>query len=518
MRETFFLWHLEHLGVIQRSGNVFSADLWGQAQGADPVTVALIDTGLDTGHPNLADAMAGAQVDFGPNLNGVVYEPAGGAVASLRNALSDPRPLVDDVDAALAAVMDDARAHARHIGLDLDVLQAAVTNAQNAGNAEARIAAAPEVLRALRVAPMRPDPEAAGLDANATQAIADLGLSPDASAAVTAHAQRVAAGPEVLPVADISRYFGAHGTASAGLICGRPAGGGAFGALPYYGVNPYARLLSYATPFSHEIRPVLNAVIAAYLSGAEVIVMPRGVPDIAARAALPPSVLRATRIETADATNVVDEDMANLARLQADAALLEQVLAAVARRRYLVLAAGNEGWPDRVGYPASALIAGPDAVIVGAESGNGGPVSYSNGNDMGARVLRLVSDDAEELDADSVRVDPDRIRGWDFDLSPHAPDGVTEIHPFAPLTTDVRGSYGYAASGASDEADYDDGTERPALYTLFGGTSAACAMAGGLISLLVQTGALPRTGAPAATVAEALDDAGLGRPGAGTRE
>lgn len=516
MRETFFLWHLEHLGVIARAGNAFRADLWGDAASVDPVTVALIDTGLDTGHPNLAEAMAGAQIDFGPSLNGVVYEPAGGAVASLRNALSEPAPKIDDVDTALAAVMDDARAHARHIGLDLDALQTAVSDAQNAGDADARIAAAPGVLRALRVAQTRPDPEAVDLDADATQAIADLGLSPDDRAAVTARARMMAAGPEVLPVADISRYFGAHGTASAGLICGRPGGGGAFGALPYYGVNPHARLLSFATPFSHEIRPVLNAVIAAYLSGAEVIVMPRGVPDVAARADLPASALRATRIEVADDTKVVDEDLANLKRLKADATLLEKVLAAVARRRYLVLAAGNEGWPDRVGYPASALAAGPHAVIVGAESGDGSPVSYSNGNDMGARLIRLVSDDAEELDADGVRVDPDRIRGWDFDLSPHAPDGVTEIYPFAPLTTDVRGSYGYAASGTSDEADYDDGEERPALYTLFGGTSAACALAGGLISLLVQTGALPRTGAPASAVAQALDDAGLGRPGAGT--
>lgn len=512
MRETFFLWHLQHLGVIARSGNGFRADLWGEAEIADPVTVALIDTGLDTGHPNLAEAMAGAQVDFGPNLAGVVYEPAGGAVASLRNALSEPAPRIDDVDAALAALMDDARAHARHIGLDFDALQSAVDGALNEGDAEARITAAAEVLRALRVAQTKPHPDAADLDPAAAQAIADLGLSPDDSGAVTARARTMAAGPEVLPVPDISRFFGAHGTASAGLICGRPACGGAFGALPYYGVNPHARLLSFATPFSHEIRPVLNAVIAAYLSGAEVIVMPRGVPDVAARSALPASPLRATRIEVADQTAIVDEDLAHLDRLRADAALLERVLAAVARRRYLVLAAGNEGWPDRVGYPASALAAGPDAVIVGAESGSGDPVFYSNGNAMGARLIRLVSDDAEELDADGVRVDPDRIRGWDFDLSPHAPRGMTEIFPFAPLTTDVRGSYGYAAAGAADEADYDDGSERPALYTLFGGTSAACALAGGLISLLVQTGALPRHGVPADAVARALETAGLGRP------
>ena len=516
MRDTFFLWHLEHVGVLRRAGDAFDAPLWAAAEAAEPVTVALVDTGIDTGHPNLAAAVAGPQVDFGVRREGAVFAPVGAAVDALRRELADSAPSDAALRAALGDVIAEVSTQAGRLGLDVPRLAALVAEAEAADPAD-RPAAVGRLLDALRTPAPAPVPGADDAAPSRAAELAALDLAADAAGDIAALAAELAAGPAVLPCADISRYFGAHGTASAGLVCGRPAADpSAFGALPYYGVNPFGRIRSYATPYSHEIRPVLCALLAAYLSGAEVILLPRGVPDIAARAALPPSALRATRIETEDATVTLAEDQANLARLRADAALLEALLRAVAKRRYLIVAAGNEGWTDRVGYPASALVDTPEALIVGAETADRVRAPYSNGRDLGDRVLLVVSDDAEQVDADGLRIDPTRARGWDFDLAAHAQGAEpAAMSPWAPLTTDLRGGYGYAASSAADAPDYEDGIERPALYTLFGGTSAAAAIAAGLVSVLVQSGRLDRAGgAPAAAIAEAIAREGrAGLPG-----
>ena len=491
MRDKFFLWHLEHLGILTRGTGGFRAPLWAEAQAADPVTVALIDTGIDVAHPNLAGAMAAPQIDFGPAAGGVVHIPGGQRVAALRAALSLGSPRPDEIDAALSGMKDDVTANAARLGLDPEAIAAAVSEALDAAAGD-KVEAAGRVLSKLR-SPRAFPPHVPGTPSDATtEAVAELGLSPAHTTALTACAANLAAGPVELPLEDPARYFGAHGTAMAGLICGRPADGADFGALPYRGANPYARLISYATPFGPEIRPVLTALLAAYLSGAEVIAMPRGVLDVARRTGLATSPARLTRIERDDGTRLQDADTAAHARLREDTDLLKALLGAIARRRYLVLAAGNEGWPDRVAYPASAVVDVFEALIVGAETGDRRPAPYSNGRDMRSRLLRFVSDDAPVANADELRVDASAATGWDHDLGAHGT--VSTVYPFAPLATDLRGNWGYSASAQAEEPGYARGEVRPALYTPFGGTSAATALAAGTISLLVQAGRLPRTG------------------------
>ncbi len=516
-RDAFYLWHLEHVGVLRRTEGGFSTPHWDLAKEAEPVTVALVDSGIDVGHPNLSGAIAAPQVDFGPRMEGAVYVPRGETINAIRRALEFDTPSEDDLREAVAGAMADIEAHAASVGLDLAQLTALVQAAEGSADLEALVTACQAILDALRSPASVAAPAAApALSAGHLAALEDLGLTAGETAAVTEIAQTLSRGPEPIELQDPSRYFGAHGTACAGLVGGRPAEADPaapvfFTALPYYGVNPYCRILSYATPYSHEIRPVLNALVAAYLSGAEVILMPRGVPDIVARGALAASRSRNTRIDHDDPTVTVPEDQANFARLKDDAALLEKVMAAIARQRYLVLAAGNEGLSDRVGYPGSKLVPVPEAIIVGAETSDGRRASYSNGADLGDRVLLIVSDDAVTVDADGFGIDPTSADGSDFDFTPHFPPGAeSRFSPWAPLTLDVRGGYGYAASNEADAPDFDDGVDRGAIYTLFGGTSAASSICAGLVALLLQSGKLQGGVKTAAEVAAILKAEGLG--------
>ena len=506
-RDLFFLWHLEHLGVLTRTDGGWDAPLWDEAAGADPVTVALVDSGVDPGHPNLVAALTGPQVDFAPRLYGAVHAPAGEALAALTRA-RDPSPAV--TKALVAEALADAEAHAAARGLDIDRLRTLEAEVQSEADPTD---AATQFRAALRIpeAPLR-EPGLSGVDA----AIAALGLPGDAGSKISARATRIGEGYATLDVEDPARFFGAHGTACAGLVGGRPASRAHefYTALPYYGVNPHCRIRSYSTPYGHEIQPVTNALLAAYLSGAEVILIPRGVYDTASRAGLDvANARRGTRIDMVGATDeeLVDEDQAVRHRLEAETGLFESLLAAISEHRYVILTSGNDGFADRLAYPASTLEAADTALIAGATNRRGFPSSYSNGEALGDTVINVVSDDGTVIDRDRVHLDTDTREGSDYDFAPHIPEGLENRYsPWAPLSLDVRGPWGYAASARLDPPEYDDGVDLGSLYTLFGGTSAASSILAGAVSLLIQSGRLPRTPSGGqAAVRNAASEAGL---------
>lgn len=490
-RDVFYLWHLEHLGVISRASGGWSAPLWDEARSADPVTVAIIDSGLDPLHPNLDTALVAPQIDFGPRVTGAVYRSAGSAVAALRRAMAAGH---GDLKAIVGRVLAEVSDHAAGAGLDIAQLRVLHDTVHSAGDPTP---AARAFLDALSVRPV----DTASVDpafGDTAARIHDLDLTHDQTTAVTAIVEQMAAGYVPIDMPDPAQYFGAHATACAGLVGGRPPQDqdhAFFGALPYYGVNPFCRIASYATPYSHEIRPVINALLAAYLSGAAVILMPRGLPDVAARRALPPSARRGTRIETSDAVHpvkLVAEDQANLAALERDRDLAEALLLAIAKRRYLVLAAGNEGHATALAYPASAGGLADRAIVVAAVTRDGLRASYSNGAHDPATVMHMVSDDAEVLHRDDQRIDAHSLTGSDFRFGPVDLSSANARYvPWAPLSLDVRGPYGFAASSQRDVPDFADGVDVASLYTLFGGTSAAASQAAGVISLLIQAGKLP---------------------------
>ncbi|WP_386682057.1 S8 family serine peptidase [Loktanella sp. R86503] len=509
-RDIFYLWHLEHLGLITRTTGGWASPLWDAAQDADPVTVAIIDSGLDPLHPNLRDALSGPQIDFGPTGTGAVYRDAGKGVADLRQALAtsqgDLKALVTDALADLAA---HVAGHGINLG-QLEQLHDAVQGADNPTAAAQAFADAIGVQPAARPAVVPDFGDIAGK-------IAALDLGADHNAALTAIAGQMAGGFAQIDLPDPASYFGAHGTACAGLVGGRPPRGHShtfFSALPYFGVNPFCTIASYATPYSHEIRPVIAALLAAYLGGAQVILMPRGLPDVATRASLPPSPRRLTRIEHHDSSRpetLVHDDQASLPALMQDQTLIEALLLAIAKRRYLILAAGNEGQRHTLAYPATVAGLVDQAVVVAAVTRAGQRASYSSGTPEPAALLHMPSDDAEVLNRDDQRIDIGSFDGSDYNIGGRDTKGLMSGYtPWAPLSLDVRGAYGFAASAQRDVPDYDDGVDIASLYTLFGGTSAAAAQAAGLISLLVQTGRLPATPAGGAmAIVTAMQEAGL---------
>jgi hypothetical protein len=123
----------------------------------------------------------------------------------------------------------------------------------------------------------------------------------------------------------------------------------------------------------------------------------------------------------------------------------------------------------------------------------------------------MVSDDAEVLHRDDQRIDAGSFNGSDYrfgDVDMAA--STAKYVPWAPLSLDVRGPYGFAASSHRDVPDYEDGVDIASLYTLFWGTSAAASQAAGLVSLLIQAGKLPVTPAGGAeAVITAMQAEGL---------
>ncbi|MEM9342265.1 MAG: S8 family serine peptidase [Pseudomonadota bacterium] len=505
-KDQFYLWHLEKTGLISPGTDGWAAPLWKDAENRAPVKVAILDTGIDTGHPNISDALAAPQIDFQTRLNGAVYDPVTPLIAAVKEALDSVQP----GSAKASEIVAEACAQLKRLAyglIDLTKLEekavataaAAGTGAQ-AAEVDAFKAELPNNFALANL--LLPSV------ADAMTAIEDLALAADPEGKVKAAATAVINDVETLELEDPSRYFGAHGTSAAGIVGGRPSSAPPpqhpfYSAMPYYGANPFCQILSYATPYSHEIKPCINALIAAYLSGAKVIYIPRGLPDIAHRASIQLSKSRATRIDDpGDTTVVVDEDQAKYERLFADGELFDALLKAISKKCYVVLAAGNEAFPDRVSYPASAQLeddahaADQQAIIVGAMNFDGISSAYTNGTDLKNRLLFVFSDDSFALDRSKASIDFTTREGSDFDYTPHYPPGKTNtFSPWAPLSLDVRGSYGYAASSNIDPPESDTGIDRGSLYTLFGGTSAASALAAGVIALLVQAGKLS-DGAP----------------------
>jgi subtilisin family serine protease len=451
-KSLFFLWHLEQIGVLgaaQPNGKR-DAPFWPDVPPA-PVKVALIDTGIDVAHPNLRDAIKGGQIDFATRLYGARYIAMGA-----------------------------------------------------------------------------PEPAPAALWDGGTRSMAELSaLLPNADdkAWLATLEQKLTETPiETLALDDPSRFFGAHGTACAGLIAGQPSEeriDGVPSTIDYYGVNPYCELIPIATPYSHEVLPVINALIYAWLQGADVIHMPRGLPDVAARSEVLKDNPQSNRIDQASDDTLVPDDQASLVRLKREAQLLEALLSALSKEVYVVLSAGNDGYAGKVSYPAKNLLAGqgPAAnphisdtvVVVGAKNQRGEFSSYTNGAGIAGQLLFMPSDDDFAIDQDRLSMDVTSREASDYNYEPHIMAGRTSTHaPWSVLTTDVRGSYGYAVGTAEDPPIGHKGLEMGAMYTLFGGTSAASSIVAGLISLLIQDGKIAKKPMTLGNLKAAMQNEGVG--------
>lgn len=462
----FYLWHLVQLGLLAplepkaqfAKPTLIGAELWKKAKGAPAITVAMIDTGIDTGHPNLkAAAKDFRQVDFGPSLWGVTYSPPA-TIAETEKAAVEPQPgivpplALTEADKLLDAIIPKD-------GVD----------------AELRSQCRSVLCSKAAAATQGPSP--------ASAPFANLTLQ------------------------DPSTLFGAHGTGCAGLIAGNSPeydkdSTGSDTALPYLGVNPYARILPISTPYSHEILPVVMGLLYALRAGAQVIYMPRGVPDILARTKAVEGSPHRTRIDDpGDPTRVAPADHASNAKLKAHQKLFENLLAHLCASRLVVVAAGNSGRGTQLSYPASLRqsdkVRFENLLVIGARNFLGHVSSYSDGRDLPDMVW-MPSDDGFAYDARDQRFDGGSYSGDEI----RDPAKATAYSPYGLFSLDPRGSYGHD-SGQNEDPAENAAAGTGGLYTLFGGTSGASALAAGLISLLVQAGTLAAN-AQHADVAKAL--------------
>lgn len=284
------------------------------------------------------------------------------------------------------------------------------------------------------------------------------------------------------------QVFGAHGTAVAGLIGARPASVNLLRPalindeikgpeiedleLPYCGVDPFCRITPISVSAAPNPHMLLGAINYAILIEPDVVVV-------------------------ADSWDrPVGE---HVPHIWEEVEIAFKELCAVSM---VFCAAGNEPIESLV-YPASLSNLRPGPWAVGACTSTGDDLTYSPLSDAikghGYRMIRTLSSESSRYDRDVKKLDP-----WedeDEDLK-YPPEIFDECFPPADIiTTDVPGQAGYnpsaydytpmasdkiypkAPSGACGKPNEALHYEIASLFCRFSGTSAATAIAAGLISL-----------------------------------
>ena len=265
--------------------------------------------------------------------------------------------------------------------------------------------------------------------------------------------------------------FPVHGTLTAGVIAARPPADRP-GALPYFGVDPRARVLPLNTSLRPDFLSLIHALLYAVGMGADVVLIPRAIwrPEPWEEDPDPhrPDDLRATRLDTDT-------------RLQVDAALFEVLLHVVGEAVPVVIAAGNNGLSRAQVYPARLAGERNGLISVGALSGartadeHALVSGYSNTRGV---TIHAPSDDAETWDRDARRLDPGGRT-----VQEHGADPGEAFSGWSVLATDIPGAFGDASGGLAPYRR-DRRTNRRSLFAPFGGTSAASAIVAGAASLL----------------------------------
>lgn len=340
--------------------------------------------------------------------------------------------------------------------------------------------------------------------AGADDLIGDLGLS-DASAVVQdlPHAQallaelaaRLAPGQRawykgVRPA--VSEVFSAHGTAICGLIGARPVQVPASAnglpepvpdlVLPYSGVDPFCEIVPISTNFDTDPEALILAFLYAELIGADVVHLPRVIPD-PARTQPELSAYVLDDLGGQSLGDLVCRTPVSATEKELWDELLELIVR-ISLRRPVVCAAGNANEEFGV-YPANFASEDNGIISVGAVNAKGWNCSYSPMHNL---TIWAPSSDAERFDRTEVRQD-ERRPGYDAGVVP-LPNANARYSHYDVIATDVPGVGGYA-TGPHDQgpAPAPDGIrEYGSYFCRFGGTSAASAQIAGLLSLGRSTG------------------------------
>ena len=476
----FWLWHLAALNVLQADFGPIPAEvaagdkscirpqpappivstLWDKIQsaGATFATAALIDTGVSRMHPNLANRIDTARsVDLTSHRYGAQTAPV--------------------LPGTTPATREEKRRFFAELSLD--------------------------GLGALHLAPH----EMEYLESMVTEYRGASGV--------------------VRRMIDPEETFASHGTSCAGLIVGEPAIVPATAdqgdapvnpnLLPYFGVDPFSKLLSIRTSFEADPHQFIAAFLYAWSCRVDVIIMPRGLPD-PVRSRLAPKTDLMADLETWRGRQAADlyARLGTGSAHQPDATaaqpghlpdrpwmILKHLILAISRHIPVVCAAGNDGESQLV-YPANLAADDNGIIAVGAVTAEGYRSGYSNYGE--GLTLVAPSDDYEIYNRHQTRLDRiDPLRAMhDYSV------GSAREFAFSPLdlvTTDLPGVFGYDAGHAPwsfvlpGQGNIGVGG---GYYAAFGGTSGASSLIGGVI-LLAQRARLaqgkpPMTGLQAKTL------------------
>ena len=338
--------------------------------------------------------------------------------------------------------------------------------------------------------------------------------------------------------------FGAHGTSVAGLIAARPRDGiklrippvvrvdPYFGVeasseipvdLPFCGINPFARIIPIVVSASPDPEMILAAITYAKKIKPDVVVIAdswdrggsayQGEAQIAERFS-DPSIPTDYGSTVPSPVNQTTKPATDLWK-EVENALLDLCMAS-----FVFCAAGNEPRSNLV-YPARLSTAKSGPWTVGACDVSGKDLTYTPPSDEirmkpeGHRLITTLSSEHPRFDEDVQMLDPFASVDEELDL----PEKLFEkdFQPADIVTTDVPGPAGYNPSPfhyfPAEKKNGSKHLEIASLYCRFSGTSAATAIAAGLVSLAIAllrkdgkepgqaTGTGPYTG-PAADTAE----------------
>ena len=321
---------------------------------------------------------------------------------------------------------------------------------------------------------------------------------------------------------DTDDVFGTHGTSIAGLVVGEPAltasattanlidktvgitPSQSTGVIPYFGVDPLSKLISIRSSFEPDPAHFIAAFLYAWKCKADVILLPRGIPDTTQKRAmkltaevddknqiyLPKNAERANLFERFN-IKIGEEELdikspAPIANPDLGWDVLAALLVAISKEIPIVCAAGNDGESQLI-YPANLADPSNGIIAVGAVTAKGYRSGYSNYGEH--LTLVAPSDDGEVYNRHQLRIDRSNPM-----VGLHAymadPDKVIPYSPLSLLTTDLPGTFGYAegadplASVFSPLPGADDGIG--GYYAPFGGTSGASALVAGVAALVAR--------------------------------
>lgn len=343
-----------------------------------------------------------------------------------------------------------------------------------------------------------------GYEADATIELNDLNLATDVAENLSAVQNILNQLQDRLSAGSPARFdgiepmtssaFSNHGTAVAGLVGARPviaevaADYSDSGTekvefpLPYVGVDPFCELVPISTNFDDDPAMMIVAFLYAELIDADVILLPRDIPDPLRTA---PELNQETvdGVPLGDAVRQVSPSEEN--RLLWEE--LTQLIVNISQKRPIVCAAGNSQEEFAI-YPANLASEHNGIISVGAINAKGHRSGYSALKNL---TVMAPSNDSQLFDRHEVRLDEQ-----DVDYSPV---GVPEVNANAKcshydiISTDVPGRYGYAYSPFESDEPEDGLREFGSYFCRFGGTSASSALVAGFLSLGFSTGAVAKT-------------------------